>query len=75
MASAKESRNNRNAQLIAVELDKEVMKVLEAKIKNLQVTKRKYLNDLILRDLGYTIIPAQIIPPKYVKIERDEESV
>lgn len=75
MTSSKESREKRNAELIAVELDKEIMKVLETKIKKLGVTKRKYVGDLILRDLGYTIIPAQIIPPKYVQIERDEESV
>jgi hypothetical protein len=75
MVSAKESRNNRNAELIAFELDKSIMSIVEQKVKKLGLTKRQYLTNLVLKDLGYTIIPAQVIPPKIVKIERDEESV
>lgn len=75
MVSAKESRNNRNAELVAFELDREIMKMVEEKVKKSGVTKRQYLTNLVLRDLGYTIIPAQVIPPRVVKIERDEESV
>jgi len=68
-------KRSREAILMGFELDREILPALEEKIKTLKISKRKYLTDLILKDLGYTIIPAQVIPPKLVKIERDEESV
>jgi hypothetical protein len=68
-------KRSREAILMGFELDREILPALEEKIKTLKISKRKYLTDLILKDLGYTIIPAQVIPPKLVRIERDEESV
>ena len=67
--------NERNSILVGFELDLSIVPLMEKKIRELKTTKRKYVSDLILKDLGYTIIPAQVIPPKIVKIEKDEESV
>lgn len=67
--------NKRNSVLIGFELDTGLLEVLEKRRKELGVTKRKYVNDLILKDLGYTIIPAQIIPPRIVKIQSELDKV
>lgn len=68
-------RKSRNVAFIGFEIDLEIEPILEKKVHGLGISKREYLQGLVLKDLGLKKIPAQIIPIKYVPIESDEDSV
>lgn len=66
----KPAKKRENTISVGFELDVEILPLLEKRVEEAGITKRDYIQRLIMKDLGLRYVPAQWVP-----IERDEESV
>lgn len=59
-------RSDRQRVLIGIELDTEILPLVETRIKELDISKRQYIEQLVLKDLGLRMVPA-----RYIKIDEE----